>query len=200
MVSLCSLDSSKIFKPLLFIFRTFENRSLISILLVERDAGDVDDDVGSAMDVVVLGLTVDRIEVAYTMVVVGSAFCAWLVSVDSSIFRADVVDVVVVVDGEENGFLLNVWLDDAKRIRRFGMAWMTLVLARNGDGVELIKYAMDGGFRVVVDGDGDAAYAVLFWRSPDAVTCSTGGGVLRKPLVVLLAVYETRFISPFSST
>lgn len=110
--------------------------------------------------------------------------------------------VVVVIDGVENMFLFDAWLDDAKRIRLFGMACTTLVLARNGDGdgVELIKYAMDGGFRVVVGGDDDDddAYTVRFGRP--AVTCSTGGGVLLKPFVVLLAVYETRLISPFSST
>lgn len=129
------------------------------------------------------------------MVVVGSDRWVLLVSVDSSALRVVVV-VVVVNDGVTNGFLFDAWLDDAKRIRLFGMAWTTLVLARNGDGVELIKYAMDGGLRVVVVGD---AYTVRFWRSP-AVVCSTGGGVLLKPFVVLLAVYETRFISPFSST
>lgn len=77
---------------------------------------------------------------------------------DNSAFRVVVV-VLVVIDGVENGFLFDAWLDDAKRIRLFGMACMTLVLARNGDGVELIKYAMDGGFRVVVGGDD--AYTVL---------------------------------------
>lgn len=52
----------------MFIFNTFENRSLISILPFERGTEDDDDDDGeddgSAADVVVLGFTVDRMDVA----------------------------------------------------------------------------------------------------------------------------------------